>query len=429
MKKISFLISCIAAVALQAQTSYTVDDLILQAMQNAPDLEVSKQNIEAAKSKKRSAYGSYLPNVNLDAAAGKTGQNRLLDPDTMANDTFILGKLSLSQLLYDFGRTGGNVDSLEYEKNAYSMQNTQKIADKIRDVKSAYYAVLRSIALIDVNKENLKLNEAQLYRAQKYFEAGIRTKIDVSDAKVGVINAKIELNKAEYALKLAYANLDKVIGFEALTNNYTVQAQQLDLDNLYESLIPYDLELLEAIKFAYSHRAVLKEYRELTLAKEAQLRVATSEYYPAFYLNADYTKQKLDEMAAFVPKNQWQASVNLQWNLYKGGSSKAQEEEKKVQILISQAELKNIKLAIKEETTAAFINVAKSKDAVELSQSLLEVSKEKFDQAQKRYEHGLSDYIELQEARQGYITAKASLVIDYYNYYNSIAILNHAIGR
>ncbi len=429
MKKISFLISCIAAVALQAQTSYTVDDLILQAMQNAPDLEVSKQNIEAAKSKKRSAYGSYLPNVNLDASAGKIGQNRLLDPDTMANDTFILGKLSLSQLLYDFGRTGGNVDSLEYEKNAYSMQNTQKIADKIRDVKSAYYAVLRSIALIDVNKENLKLNEAQLYRAQKYFEAGIRTKIDVSDAKVGVINAKIELNKAEYALKLAYANLDKVIGFEALTNNYTVQAQQLDLDNLYESLIPYDLELLEAIKFAYSHRAVLKEYRELTLAKEAQLRVATSEYYPAFYLNADYTKQKLDEMAAFVPKNQWQASVNLQWNLYKGGSSKAQEEEKKVQILISQAELKNIKLAIKEETTAAFINVAKSKDAVELSQSLLEVSKEKFDQAQKRYEHGLSDYIELQEARQGYITAKASLVIDYYNYYNSIAILNHAIGR
>ena len=429
MKKISFLISCIAAVALQAQTSYTVDDLILQAMQNAPDLEVSKQNIEAAKSKKRSAYGSYLPNVNLDASAGKIGQNRLLDPDTMANDTFILGKLSLSQLLYDFGRTGGNVDSLEYEKNAYSMQNAQKIADKIRDVKSAYYAVLRSIALIDVNKENLKLNEAQLYRAQKYFEAGIRTKIDVSDAKVGVINAKIELNKAEYALKLAYANLDKVIGFEALTNNYTVQAQQLDLDNLYESLIPYDLELLEAIKFAYSHRAVLKEYRELTLAKEAQLRVATSEYYPAFYLNADYTKQKLDEMAAFVPKNQWQASVNLQWNLYKGGSSKAQEEEKKVQILISQAELKNIKLAIKEETTAAFINVAKSKDAVELSQSLLEVSKEKFDQAQKRYEHGLSDYIELQEARQGYITAKASLVIDYYNYYNSIAILNHAIGR
>jgi outer membrane protein len=429
MKKISFLISCITAVALQAQTSYTVDDLILQAMQNAPDLEVSKQNIEAAKSRKRSAFGSYLPNVNFDAAAGKTGQSKLLDPDTMANDTFILGKLSLSQLLYDFGKTGGNVDSLEYEKNAYSMQNAQKIADKIRDVKSAYYTVLRSHALIDVNKENLKLNEAQLYRAQKYFEAGIRTKIDVSDAKVGVINAKIELNKAEYALKLAYANLDKIIGFEGLTNSYTVQTQKLELNDLYESLTPYDLELLEAIKFAYNHRAVLKEYRELTLQKEAQLRVARSEYYPAFYLNADYTKQKLDEMAAFVPENKWQASVNLQWNLYKGGSSKAKTQEKKVQILISQAELKSIKLAIKEETTAAFINVAKSKDAVELSQSLLEVSKEKFDQAQKRYEHGLSDYIELQEARQGYIAAKASLVIDYYNYYNSIAILNHAIGR
>ena len=69
------------------------------------------------------------------------------------------------------------------------------------------------------------------------------------------------------------------------------------------------------------------------------------------------------------------------------------------------------------------------KDSVELSQSLLTASEEKFDQAQKRYEHGLSDYIELQQARQGYIDAKSSLVVDYYNYYNAIAVLDNAIGK
>ena len=69
------------------------------------------------------------------------------------------------------------------------------------------------------------------------------------------------------------------------------------------------------------------------------------------------------------------------------------------------------------------------KDSVELSQSLLEVSDEKFDQASKRYEHGLSDYIELQEARQGYIDSKASLVVNYYNYYSAVAVLDNSIGK
>ena len=59
----------------------------------------------------------------------------------------------------------------------------------------------------------------------------------------------------------------------------------------------------------------------------------------------------------------------------------------------------------------------------------MNVSNEKFDQASKRYEHGLSDYIELQEARQGYINAMATLVVDYYDYYIAIAALDNAIGK
>lgn len=40
-----------------------------------------------------------------------------------------------------------------------------------------------------------------------------------------------------------------------------------------------------------------------------------------------------------------------------------------------------------------------------------------------------SDYIELQQARQGYINSKASLVVDYYNFYSALAVLENAIGK
>ena len=162
---------------------------------------------------------------------------------------------------------------------------------------------------------------------------------------------------------------------------------------------------------------------------QAKSKLATSDYLPSLYFGADYTKQEVDKFKSSVPEDKWQASLNLDWNIYQGGSTKASAEEKRVQINISNAELENSKLLIKKNTTEAYINVYKAKDTVELSQSLVEVSNEKFDQAGKRYEYGLSDYIELQQSRQGYIDAMASLVINYYNYYQAVSYLDNAIGK
>ncbi len=134
-------------------------------------------------------------------------------------------------------------------------------------------------------------------------------------------------------------------------------------------------------------------------------------------------------MKNILPQQQWKVSANLDWNIYRGGDTSAATQEAEIEVHKSEADLIDAKLSIKTETTQAYLNVNRTKDSVELSQSLVEVSNEKFDQASKRYENGLSDYIELQEARQGYIDAKASLVVNYYNYNTAVAVLDNAIGK
>jgi outer membrane protein len=347
----------------------------------------------------------------------------------MLNDTILLGNLSAKQILYDFGKTRGSVNSSKYNIDTFTLQNIQDVSDKKLAVKDAYYTVLNAIALIDVQKENVKLNMAQLYRSKRYFEAGIRTKIDVSDAKVTLIQAKIALKHAEYNLKLAYANLDEIVGFSTLEQEYSVETKALELEKLYDSLELYELNLKESILYAYKNRAIIQKQSKQIKSSEAKITESRSEYYPSLYANAAYTKQSFDNFGAFTPKDQWQANLNLDWNLYQGGATTAKEQESKINKSIETASLVALKLKIKKETTQAFINVYKSKDSVELSQSLVAVSKEKFDQASKRYEHGLSDYIELQQARQGYIDAKATLIIDYYSYYTAVATLDNAIGK
>ncbi len=71
----------------------------------------------------------------------------------------------------------------------------------------------------------------------------------------------------------------------------------------------------------------------------------------------------------------------------------------------------------------------RSKDAVTLSESIAKASAKKFDQAKKRYENDLSDYIEYQEAQQGYIRSLGELVVSYYDYYIALSQLDFAVGR
>ncbi|MDQ7061466.1 MAG: TolC family protein [Sulfurimonas sp.] len=425
---IKYSLILLTTLSLDAGTHLTLDDLILKALENAPDLKISTGNFEASKSRVNAADANYLPRVNLHLSAGKNARTNV-PAQEMISDNLLLGNLSLKQILYDFGKTNSNSKSFQYESDALFELNKKNVSDKIRDVKFAYYTVLQALALINVQKENVKLNEAQLYRATRYFEAGIRTKIDISDAKVELIKAKLDLKTAQYDLKLAYASLDEVIGFKAIVNDYTVYSQDLVLESLFDSIGDYTLNLEDSINHAYENRNDLKSDSFRVEQSKAQKSLAKSAYYPELYFGADYTKQRVEKFQSSIPKDQWSASVNLDWNIYEGGATDAIAEEKRIALEVSKFAYSKASLVIKKETTEAYLNVYKAKDTVELSQSLVEVSDEKFNQASKRYEHGLSDYIELQQSRQGYIDAKASLVVNYYNYYQAIAYLDNAIGR
>ncbi|RLA76320.1 MAG: TolC family protein [Epsilonproteobacteria bacterium] len=415
---------------LNATDTYTVDDLILKSIENSPDIKISAYNYESSKSRYDQAFSGYLPTVDLrlSMGTGEASDNAGFGGEMVENETSFAG-ISAKQLIYDFGKTGGNSDSFKFESEAYSSEHAQFISNKKRDIKSAYFQVLQDISLIEVQKENVKLSEIQLYRAEKYFTAGIRTRIDISDAKVNLLQAKLALKNAEYDLKLAYTSLDKVVGFKEIKTDYVVYSQKLDFDNLYSSLSAYKLTLEESVKFAYENRDELKKQQSQIESVKAQSTKASSDYYPDIYANGSYTKQKSDKLKTALAQEQWKVSANLDWNIYRGGATNAATQEKEIEVHKSEADLIYSKLSIKTETTQAYLNVNRTKDSVELSQSLVEVSNEKFDQADKRYEHGLSDYIELQEARQGYIDAKASLVVDYYNYYTAIATLDNAIGK
>jgi outer membrane protein len=132
---------------------------------------------------------------------------------------------------------------------------------------------------------------------------------------------------------------------------------------------------------------------------------------------------------ASTPERQWQGGVDLRWNLFAGNQTDASVQEAKISALRAASQVDEVRLLIKRQVIEARLGILRTKDSVKLSESITKASERKYIQAKKRYENDLSDYIELQEAQQSYISSLGKLVSSYYDYYIAIAQLDFAVGR
>lgn len=428
MKK-QLLGALLGTTILWADGTLTLDDLIQKALINSPDLNITKASFQIATQRSNEADANYLPIVDVLGSAGVIGVKQ---STTDESGSLLTAKLTASQLIYDFGKTGGDMDAYTADANASYSRYQQSLSDKIYQVKEAYYHLLTQQSLIHVQEENLQLNEKQLLRSQRYFDAGIRTKIDVSDANVKLIQAKIDLQNVLYDLRTAYVTLDNVIGAIEDSTENKILMPKLKLEHLSKTL-PAQTMSIEALKdFAYTHRQELLSQTQNIESARGFVRSASGNYYPGIYASGNFQRTELDDTlssASFTPEQQWQATIDLKWNLFEGFKTEAQTQQAKLTLLQSMSQYDVTKLKVRKETENANIYVLKAKDNVILSESLADAAKEKFRQAQQRYEHGLSDYIELQEARQDYINSLSILVTNFYDYYIAMANLDRVIGK
>ncbi len=406
----------------------TIDKAIEFALEHSPDIDISRFDFEGAVERNKFQKGYYLPRLDLGAVAGRQGMDFKQQEDLTG--TTLLGNLSASQLIYDFGKTGGRIDASDSEASAYQATMNQVISTKILYVKAHYYDVLKMRSIINVNQKNITLQKGQLRRAQRYYDNGIKTIIDVSDAQVRLTQAKLDLSNSEYELKQRRALLEEAMGFVPYSGNYKLYHKELDMQHISQGLPRISTPLAQLEGFAYDHRYELQSSKYLVESSRSLVESEKGGYLPTLSLRGDYMQQDVSkDFIASTPKKQWQAGIDMQWNLFAGKQTDASVQEAKIAAMRAASNVDAVRLLIKRQVIESRLGVLRMKDSVTLSESIAKASEKKYIQAKKRYENDLSDYIELQEAQQSYISSLGNLVISYYDYYIAIAQLDHAVGR
>jgi outer membrane protein len=120
--------------------------------------------------------------------------------------------LNLSQNIFDFGKTSTSVEiqSLSKEASLADLQDIRGLV--IFNVKQFYYGFLQGRMSREVAQETVNRFDQHYEMTKSFFETGKSSKIDVTSAEVNLSNARINLLKAENALRIAKVNLNNAMG-------------------------------------------------------------------------------------------------------------------------------------------------------------------------------------------------------------------------
>ena len=433
------VLSVFTASSLFSAQTITLNKLIKLTMEHSPDISISRLNVQSATERLHQAEGDRLPVVNLTAGITQIQTNSDIATDNFgrvggkAGGGLASAVLSASQLVYDFGRTKGKVDARSHEYSAFDKEMRITIQRKVFSVRRDYFEILKSESAIRIQKENVKISKEQLNRAERYFKAGMKTNVDISNAQVILFDAKQSLKRAEYNKKLSITQLVKTVGYVPYRGEFHVAHKKVPMPTPSRNLPRSGTTLASLQNYALEHRYELQQQENLIQSAEALVKSQEADYYPTLTVDAAALAQSLDTdnpaIKLLYPDSSWQMGINAHWNLFEGFNTDSRVQEAKINKLRSMSSKQIVKLQIKKEVADSYFLLKQAKDIMQLSESLVKASKLKFNQIQRLYESDLADYLQLQDAQKDYVNSMTKLANSYYDYYIALALVDLSIGK
>jgi cobalt-zinc-cadmium efflux system outer membrane protein len=315
-----FLAATIAPSLLaQAATPLTLDQALLLAEKNNPQLRAGEAGVERAKAGIQSAKAYTNPSFEF-----LTGNQSAL-PIRTPGVPGLLQHYSAGQTIEIPSERRSRIHAarLEFLSSEYQLAGIRLAV--IADVKRAFYDVLRRKQQVAYAKDNFALVDDLRRRVSVEVQVGEKGKLELTRAEAELARARAAVNSAEVELSNAQAILKAVIGASA-NNEFDPQgslgnrAQLAPLDELRQRVFATHPALSEA---------KTETARAETLVKNERARRIPQ---PTFY--GEYERQPDISFYRF--------GVNLSlplWDRRKGPIAEAQAEIKRSQAITRQREL------------------------------------------------------------------------------------------
>ena len=373
------------------------------------------------------------------------------------------------------GQLRAAVDQAKYQEIASRLDVNRVRNELVVNVKSAFYDVLRAEAQVAVQTDNLQNSLDRLDDAQKKFIAGTVARFDVIRAQTDVLNAQQQLIQARNTVSNSIATLNNTIGIDVntplkITSDGALEtppgvAPPADLsqappvgtympsqpardpnqiDPLRDPTSRIGTVALDTLELGPDYDRVLKEAlatRAEILQSDATLSasrkgivLARRGIVPS--LNVTYGFSYTPDVSGFTPQtDNGQAALQLSVPLFDGGVTRERVRQARADVATAEINRRTSIDGVTLDVRQAYLNLLQNRDRVAVTNQALAQAREAFRLARVRYNAGVtsaagaSPILEVSDAQNALTLAESNQVNALYDYNNTRARLDRAIGR
>jgi outer membrane protein len=445
MKRTTKLIClyCVLIVALTlavAAYSYAGEGLTLEqavdtAVRNNPGLKAAESQMDAADAGVLRSASGFLPKVTASETWSRT-DNPLMVLGTKLNRESVTQadfnpavinspgpisnyntRLAIVQPLFNGGREYLGRAQAKLSKEA-SIQDLERARQEtVYNVIKAYYGLLVAKEYNTVALRSLDTSEANVKLADARYRAGAVLQSDLLRAKVQLAEVKELLTRSENGIRLAKAALNFAMGVP--------QGTEYEITG---SLAAQDLkdDVTAALAQAADKRPDLIAMGLNRQNAEKSVSQARTEYLPSLNLMGQVDWNS-DHVAGDDAKS-WAVMAVLQWNLFDGLVTRSKVKEAVATSSRMKALEEQARAAIELQARQAFYNVTASLDRIAASASSVQEAEEGLRIVQKRYETGMTPFVDVLGAESALIRARTNALQALYDNNVAQAELKLAMG-
>ena len=396
----------------------TLDKCLELALGNNPQINAAFHDILASDARIKQVWSNYFPQISWQTGYTKIRQLQLSDAlgQNLTFNYYILGQVTLQQMLYDFGVTQNQATIKRLDYEAYKTTLGATINDVIYQTKDAYYNLLYAFENKKVAQDTVNKFEMFYNQAKAFYEIGMNPKVDVTIAEVNLSNAKLQLIQADNAVNLAVARLNNVMGVPFI-DKYNVQERL--------KYMPVDITFGQTVEIARDARPELKLAELKVESAKQTLKLVKKSYFPTISVEGQYQRGG----------RSWNSNYGYNFGGYLNfptvNGMLIKNEIKEARYLYDKelANAKNTQNQIYLEIQNAFLKLEEKKNQMPVALLNVKQSKENYELSYGRYRVGEASPTELKDAQINYQQAQLSYYSALYQYNSAKAELEKSIGK
>jgi outer membrane protein len=418
-----------------AAGAITLEQAIDTALRNNAGLKASDAQVEVADAGVLRSASSFLPKVILSEIWSRTDSPLMalgtklnqeiitpadFNPSVINNPEAISNyntRFVVMQPVFNGGKEYIGRTQSKLVRDASIQDRERMRQETVYNVIKAYYGLLLAREYHKAALQSLETSVANVKLAEARYNAGAVLQSDFLRAKVQLAEVKEMLTRSENGMKLANAGLNFAMGVP--------QGTEYDVIGVLTVQNPRD-EVTTLISEAAARRPDLMSIELNRIYAEKSVSMARADYLPTLNLmgQVDWNSEK----AAGNEAKSWTLMAVLQWNLFDGLVTKSKIKE----AVAASSRMKSLeeqtKAAVQLQVRQAYYNAAASLDRIAASASSVQEAEEGLRIVQKRYETGMTTFVDVLGAESALIRARTNSLQALYDNNIAQAELKLAIG-